>query len=602
MPRRIDAKLEKNQNVINIVSVFLIPALLMLITESVARGSVKKTLLWMAGNPLYGFLSYAIIFLLFIIVLAFTKRPFVSMCILAVPLTAVAAVSVAKQAIRDLPVLPWNIALLKELFKDLDLLGPVLWYALAGIAAFALVMFLFIKVLGAIRVDASPMARIVGGVLSVVLLTVCFNGVRSVSAKDKGISELYNECGLVCGVTTQFGIPAMEKPEGYSEEAVRKIYEMSAAKTEETTTEELPDIIMIMGEAFWDPTWMSDVEFSQDPLAPLHELQKESIYGELVVEAYGGNTTNSEYSALTSICTSLMKPELTCYTDMDGLNTPLSVAEHLKSLGYTAEAVHPGKKTYLSRDRVFEEYGFENFYSYDDFESPKLVGDYISDGDAADKLIEMYEAHLENDPDSPYFGFMTTIESHYAFDLNDYKEANGGQYPVEVTVPESMSPENEKMLTGYTQFAYDAGQMIEKLTGYFRAQDREVVFIIFGDHLPAIGTHFSAYYEGGLIGTDDIYSDEFKDEVLKLHTTPFLIWNNKSSESEYLGKISSCYLVPVALSENGVPLDRYREFLAQSYKLAPHFGISACRTPMEGSEEVKEELAILQYDILYGRS
>lgn len=593
--QRFKQTLQEKQKTISLIASFIIPLTLTFLTECFARGSIKGAYSWMLQNPLYFLATLSFMAMVYCFLLFITDRPFVSFFIMFFPLTIAAVVSYAKMSMRELPLLPWNFILLNELPKDTTLLGNLLWIGILALLLFALLIGFLIYVLGTVRIKVKLIVRIVALILCVTMLFPCISAMASALPERYGVVELFEQRGFVAGFTSQIGRPRMETPENYSSGKVKEIYQ--ATPNVSRSSQEQPDIIMIMGEAFWDPTWLPNVAYSSDPMPNLHRLQNSALHGKLLVEAYGGNTTNSEYSVLTSICTSLLAPELTCYTDLQKEKLPLSLPAHLNSLGYVSEAIHPGTDDYLDRDKVFEAFGFQKFYTEEDFTDPTLVGDYISDNDAADKIIELYEKHLAENPSKPYFSFTTTIQSHYDFPL----EAYGDDYSIQVNPPKKMSKKDTHMLTGYVQGAHDSDKMIGKLTAYFEKQERDVIFIMFGDHLPSMANNFTLYQYGGLIQTGNYWNTKsFLPQSTALHSTPFLIWDNYQNKSEDLGTISACYLVPAMMSQYGLSMDSYRYYLSTIYRQVPTLGLAAYGNAdgHQDKEEVKN-LKILQYDLLY---
>ena len=64
-----------------------------------------------------------------------------------------------------------------------------------------------------------------------------------------------------------------------------------------------------MSEAFWDPTKLTNLSFSEDPVPNLHRYT-ENFRGQTIAPTFGGNTANTEFEALTSYSMSLLMPVL----------------------------------------------------------------------------------------------------------------------------------------------------------------------------------------------------------------------------------------------------------------------------------------------------
>lgn len=594
--KKVKQKMARRPRFVVILATILCPLLLTLVTEMIAWGSIKRGFVWMVESPEYFLVTLVFIALLYWLLMFVTKRPFVAFFMLFLPLSLLAGLSYVKMSLREIPILPWNRFLINELFKDTTLLGNLIVIGAAAILLFLVAIVFSIYLFGGIRVHVKPLLRCAALMLCFILLFPSGLALSTpLPEEDYGIVELYEDRGLVSGLASQFDRPPMEQPENWSKERVEEIYRdipnLSAS------SDKRPDIILVMGEAFWDPTWLSNVNYSSDPLPNLHRLQKEAMHGRLLVEAYGGNTTNTEFSALTSVCTSLLAPELTCYTDLQPLKAPPALPSFLKSLGYRCDAIHPGTRSYLSRDQMFQQMGFDHFYTSESFPNPTYVGKYISDRDTADKIISLYEEHKGQKGDQPYFSMTTTIQNHYDFSLKAY----GKNYPIGVEPPAGMGKRDVNMLTGYVQGAHATDALLGRLTDYFRQQDREVILIFWGDHLPSIAINFGVYQKGGLISSNHYADAEaFLQQAEKLHTTPFLIWDNRGEQKGDLGTLSPCYLLPVAMSRYQLPMSDYQYVLSTLYRKAPHFGLSSYGNYGNAADEESEEIVrFLQYDLLY---
>ncbi|MBJ7968231.1 LTA synthase family protein, partial [Bacillus cereus] len=69
-----------------------------------------------------------------------------------------------------------------------------------------------------------------------------------------------------------------------------------------------PNIIFLMSEAFWDPTKLTNLSFSEDPVPNLHHYIENFPGGQTIAPTFGGNTANTEFEALTSYSMSLLMP------------------------------------------------------------------------------------------------------------------------------------------------------------------------------------------------------------------------------------------------------------------------------------------------------
>ena len=98
----------------------------------------------------------------------------------------------------------------------------------------------------------------------------------------------------------------MDKPNGYSQEAMEKIsrkYTEQAKQLNQTRTENMTDntVIMVLSETFSDPTRVPGVSFSEDPMPNIRHVKAQTTSGLMLSPGYGGGTANIEYQALSGL-------------------------------------------------------------------------------------------------------------------------------------------------------------------------------------------------------------------------------------------------------------------------------------------------------------
>ncbi|MFQ8776522.1 MAG: hypothetical protein ACLR78_02305 [Roseburia sp.] len=109
--------------------------------------------------------------------------------------------------------------------------------------------------------------------------------------------------GMAVTFAMNLAYVVVDKPQGYSAEDAKKTLE-SYEKTEDTKqdTQDLPNIIVIMDEAFSDLAVLGDLQTNEDYMPFMHKMQqgqKNTITGYAQVSVCGGNTANSEFEFLT---------------------------------------------------------------------------------------------------------------------------------------------------------------------------------------------------------------------------------------------------------------------------------------------------------------
>ena len=152
---------------------------------------------------------------------------------------------------------------------------------------------------------------------------------------------------------------AIDKPSGYNaDEAKEELAEYADAETE--TNQKLPNIIVIMDEAFADLKVLDEFYTNVDYMPFVHSMQngkENTVSGYLNVSVCGGNTANSEFEFLTGITMAFLPTGSIPYQQYIKQDIP-SLASYLSGLGYQTYAQHPYLASGWNRDKVYEWMGF----------------------------------------------------------------------------------------------------------------------------------------------------------------------------------------------------------------------------------------------------
>lgn len=603
--------IERKNRFLTAASALLLPACILIMTEAIHRGSLYGAFCWMCGEPLWAVSSYIFLMAAYILSLGVTNNLFAAFLIFSLPPFICVVVSRSKMAIREIPFMPWNMVMLRELFvaiSESGILAAV--FIAAAIPAILIIVFLFF-IAGKSGSGYSVRQRAAASTAAALVLTA---GAVSLhisghNSEPSGIYtmdalERYHKCGFTGAFMSYAFSPQMTEPEGYSDDIAADI--LTAAQNSQTDEPEgsqidesyrshfeepkigcidmYPDIIMVLGEAFWDPLLLTDFDFHDDPVPNLRRLMKESLYGELIVNSLGANTTNVEFEVLSGFSTSFLQPDLGIYYDVLNRRTPGVTAMPLRlaGFGYYAEAIHPYHRFYLNRDRAFKKMGFQTFVT-DGFAVPEgYKGKYIPDSAVYEKILELHEAHIFKAPDKPYFSFSITMQNHFDYKLSNYggneDRSAGNSYTEKEAL---LSEEEEDILQGYLKGVGDTDKLLGDLAAKYSDSSRKVIIIFFGDHIPALGKGFSLLWKGGLI--DDPYplTDNSQEDILKLHKTPFIIWDNFTDRNGSLGMVSAPYLQHILFREYGLPLDSFQALMLEAADKVPFLGLAGWKGKFE---------------------
>ena len=297
---------------------------------------------------------------------------------------------------RSSPIVPWDIYSIRTAVSvadnyNIDITGKLIGVVLG---------FLTLTVLGRVLPGKVKKFRI--RLAGLALSICCVLGYVKAVGSDAVIETvgldttlftpnvLYRNNGLLAGFVGNIRFMKVEKPEGYSTKAAEEIAQ--SYQTQETTTakKDLPNIIVIMNEAFSDLSVFGDFHVSEDYMPFIHSLDKNVLKGHAYVSVKGGNTANSEFEFLTGDSMAFMPTGSVPYQQYVKSEIP-SLASRLGELGYTTTAIHPYYGSGWNRNTVYPLLGFDNLIFKDAFTAPKKIRNYISDESAFQKIIDLYE-------------------------------------------------------------------------------------------------------------------------------------------------------------------------------------------------------------------
>lgn len=383
----------------------------------------------------------------------------------------------------------------------------------------------------------------------------------------------YLENGPLNSFLMQTKYLIVSKPKGYNKKIAERLLEDNATSSinNNTPNNNTPNVIVLMSESFWDPTRLPGVSYDIDPMESFRKIQNESIHGDILVEPFGGNTANSEFEALTGLSMHAL-PGGVAYQQYVKREIP-SLASLLKDQGYTTQAIHPYEEWFWNRKVVYPLIGIDKFMTKTSFSKDDHRGEYISDNALTKKIISEYEASKPGG--KPFFAHAVSMQNHGWH--------NPGRYGKDQVVHSSSKDLDKKsleILDTYAQGCKDASDSLLELVDYFKNTKEPTQIIFFGDHLPTLVGDYGVYRKTKYVGKGELTDDDLR----KLHTTPFLIWDSTKSKSRDIGTINTNYLSPTMLKNAGMKMSSYFEFLDSKMG-----GVKACNKKVCLNEKDKYE-------------
>ena len=291
------------------------------------------------------------------------------------------------------------------------------------------------------------------------------------------------------------------------------------------------DVVGVMLEAFCDLTDFPALAAQpsvQEVYAPWHELEENSIHGDLLTNIFAGGTVDSEWCFLTG------------YSQYDQFRTATdSYVWYFRNQGYDAVFHHPGYNWFYNRQNVNEYLGFQDSLFTDncfgEFVDP-VTAVWHSDEILVDRLLQ----ELEEDRENPYFSFSVSYQNH-------------GPYGAETPAVPRLTPdatgwsqESCNILSNYMSGVADTIAQMERMVETLEQREKPTVVVLFGDHKPWMGNADSVYTE---IGAN--FDLSTREGFETYYGTPYLIWANSAAravlDGDFTGEggdFSPCFLMP----------------------------------------------------------
>ena len=494
--------------------------------------ALRVVLLHMKAQPLLIVLNSMPAGLLVLLFTCLFRNVFFSGALVNLIVCGFSVANRIKIEVRDEPVFPRDLALIKEvgvIVSDYDINFPWAVIAIVILSTLALVVLgVFVKSkpfpvkklqnwLGRLLGAAASALVLVALTLTVYASNDLYNSFRVSNAYY--VPAVFNELGFPYCFFHQFTTYPVDKPDGFSK-GQAELWETEAAPVKPGQEAQNVSVIMVMNEAFSDITDHEVFAYDEtnDPLPNLHAMQQDphAVTGHIVVPNFAAGTANTEFDVLTGIQTNALSATTTSAMRVVNRNLD-SLFRVYGEAGYQTSYFHPGDNWFYNRENVLRWMGAEKTVFTNKMSDMEYKGRWVTDA----YLVGLIQNEFDEvtSEGAPLFHYMTTIQNHMSYTPDKY----GADYvypevPLHVEVSDSV----RSLLEVYVEGARDGDAMLGQLKEYFSAQEEPVVLVFFGDHLPYLGDNQLAYTELG-ISEDPHWAD------LTSYETPYVIWANDSA-------------------------------------------------------------------------
>lgn len=533
-------------------------------------GSLRALLSLFRAQPLLIVLNALPIGLLILALAFLFENVFFSAALAGTFCAVLSIANRIKIEIRDEPVFPRDLGLLKEAGAaagSYDIRFP--WPAIAVVlGSCALLLILGVLVRGRPLFPSRPIwsrfllrllsAGAVLGVLVCLIFTVYASNPLYNSfpvSNPYYVPSVFNELGFPYCFTHHFTAYTVDKPADYSRSEAESWESGPSAPGQSTPV----NVVMVMNEAFCDLTDQPMFTYppENDPLKNLHAARASAhcVSGHVVVPGFAGGTANTEFDVVTGMQTNALSATTT--SAFRAVNRNLdSLFRVFGADGYLTSFLHPGDAWFYNRENVYRFFGAEEIEFAEDMPDLQYKGRWVTDDYTAGLIEKKFESAVSGG--KTLFNYTTTIQNHMSYASDKY--GPGHAFPP-VQTSADLSAEARTLLSVYIEGARDADAMLGRLTDYFSAKSEPVVLVFWGDHLPYLGDNQLAYRE---LGVDLTPEENGSAGFLRSYETPYVIWANDAAAKALDwdasvaalnlpkdGTISACYLGSTVLELTG---------------------------------------------------
>lgn len=551
----------KWMNRLSLILHYLLACILNFVIEIISRHSIGEAWEYMTETPKVFLFNAFLIWVTFTIVYLVRRRVFtrivisVFWLILGIANGYLLLKRVTPFNAQDLKVLSDAITLTTNYFSKVEII--LLAILIVAIVVWIITMW---KRGGQYQGKLHRMIALVGVGVSVLAwlgLTEIAIDQRIVSNYFGNIAFAYEDYGFPYCFQASLFNTGISQPSGYSEETMAEISNDNTLNVSETgrSEEELPNIIFVQLESYFDPTEVEWLQFSEDPTPNLRKMAEEYSSGYFKVPSVGAGTANTEFEVVTGMSMRFFGPGEYPYKTYAKTKVVESAASALASLGYGAEALHNNGGNFYSRALVYNNMGFDHYTSKEFMNILQTTPNgWATDNILIPNIIDSMDTTEDQD-----FVFTISVQGH-------------GEYPTEKVI------ENPKIVVSgvedegkrnaweyYVNQMYEMDQFAADLVAAMEERGEPTVIVFYGDHLP----------------TMDLKAEDLKSKYL--YNTNYVIWDNIGLEKKD-GNYAS-YQIMAEVFE----------------RLDIHSGsIFNYHQQRMDSKNYLADLELLQYDILYG--
>ena len=390
---------------------------------------------------------------------------------------AFAAISATKMHHLHVPLLPWDIAFVRqidELIKFINL--KIVSFVLVGVIASLALWILKRRFQWHFFREKFSLIATVAGIVPLLIWTTAVAEGEVEKFSTAGIRNLvwdqranFYNYGPFYTFFANWNFMAMTPPSKEAAKLAAEVDQLTSPKPDSSA--DRPDVVAILSEAFSDlPTHIFNKPYTCLGSAPLSRM---------VTPSWGGLTANVEFEVLTGYPHALFPTGSVPYQMYLHIPLPDSLPREFARVGYLSSAIHTYDRHFYGRPHAYKMLGFAKYAGLEDLPNPVMSGQYVSD----DYLFNQVLRQLENAKDRPQFIHAVTMMAHLPYE-------NPDRYPVPDAIakalPSALEPYRDT-ITQYAAMMYDHERMLCSFLNAINKRERRTIVLFYGDHYPSFG-------------------------------------------------------------------------------------------------------------------
>lgn len=629
---------------------------LQLILEILSRRSIPQGLLTTINNPLMFLCSVSLLSTFMSFSLFLPKRHF-GYLIISTLWIWLGFTNFILLSYRTTPLTATDFKMISSVFTVIE-------RYLNGLQMISVVILAVLVLLSLVFIGTKlPRTKIVlrkafvASALSILLLVATFNTALSANAVARNfgnIADAFIDYGFAYSFATSVVDKGIKEPKTYSSENVGAILnsfamedsvevdltdtpvstqnedsipeqEVEVNNVTELVSNQVPNIIIVQLESFFDVKRLKALDYNLDPTPNLSYLQENFSTGFVTVPSIGAGTVNTEFEILSGMSLDYFGAGEYPYKTILKETTVESLPYDLAELGYESHAFHNNMGTFYARHNVYPNLGFNTFTSIEYMQDVTYNPlDWAKDILLVPEITKALESTTSQD-----FVFAVSVQPHGKYPeelilenpvivpqvvssmpnminndtvieteitnmveeeakhLAEDKLLTNDANPALFKKPTSSSTSDvqEDILTDdltedasfkidegtYNKYLYFVNQIYEtdafigKLTRTLQDFPEPTIVVFYGDHLPTL----------------DITEDDLKEGTP--YQMDYVIWDNMGLEK--IDEDLSAYQLSAMVTE----------------RLGYHVGLlNRFHQTKKDAPDYQEQLQLLQYDMLYG--